>query len=87
MSTAILERVGVPDDDGDNYARVGVHEAELHANHGEPQPIALSERAKAMGYVMLQPGEHLPGYSPKPAMADAPRAMGSWAMTLAKHYN
>ena len=35
MPGATAERIGVPDDDGDNYTRVGISEAEMHANYGE----------------------------------------------------
>lgn len=38
MISETLERVGVPDDDGDGYMRVGIGEAEVHANNGVAPP-------------------------------------------------
>jgi hypothetical protein len=44
MSIALQERVGVPDDDGDSYVRVGVEEAQLHANAAhEPTVVTPPE--------------------------------------------
>lgn len=44
MSAETIERVGVPDDDGDSYVRVGIGEAALYANATvEPEQLVIQE--------------------------------------------